>query len=104
MQKKDLLQRDRFINHIEKYIELFLQDDSKNAVIAIDGKWGCGKTFVVKKLIENIDALKYKSEVEQNRRYLVSYYNSWKYDYYLCCILLCIRVIIINSTRKRNRT
>lgn len=82
MQKKDLLQRDRFINNIEKYIELFLQDDSKNAVIAIDGKWGCGKTFVVKKLIENIDVLKYKSEVEQNRRYFVSYYNSWKYDYY----------------------
>lgn len=82
MQKKDLLQRDRFIYNIEKYIDLFLQDDSKSAVIAIDGKWGCGKTFVVEKLIENIDVLKYKNEAERNRRYFISYYNSWKYDYY----------------------
>lgn len=81
MEKRDLLQRDRFIENTKRYIQILLED-ANGASIAIDGKWGCGKTFVVNKLIDEIDVLKLKSDVSGSPRYFLSYYNSWKYDYY----------------------
>ena len=82
MDKKDLLQRDKFIENTQKYIQLFLEDN-KNASIAIDGRWGCGKTFVVKSLINEFDIMKCQDDdTIEKKRYFVSYYNSWEYDYY----------------------
>ena len=81
MKKRDLLQRDRFIENTKRYIQILLED-ANGAAIAIDGKWGCGKTFVVNKLMDEIDVLKLKSDVSGSPRYFLSYYNSWKYDYY----------------------
>ena len=81
MKKRDLLQRDRFIENTKRYIQILLED-ANGAAIAIDGKWGCGKTFVVNKLMDEIDVLKLKSDVSGSPRYFLSYYNSWKFDYY----------------------
>ena len=66
----DLLNRQPFIDGVLRVIDV-LSNSHKNACYAIDGKWGAGKTFVLKKLEEQIP-----------EKYHVFNYNCWKYDYY----------------------
>ena len=42
---------------------------------AIDGEWGCGKTWILKKL---------ECQLAKNSdiRYLIFHYNAWKNDFY----------------------
>lgn len=79
MKKLDILQRDEFVKQLEKMIENISANKSSTC-FAINGKWGCGKTFV-------LDMLQEKLEVKQNEEtadneYFVIRYNSWKFDYY----------------------
>ncbi len=76
---EDLLNRQPFIDKVKKIIELQAAQ-KKTACFAINGSWGVGKTFVLKKLEEQLE-----EEVDpdtKNEKYLIFHYNCWQYDYY----------------------
>lgn len=66
----DRLNRAAFVDALEKIIDKKLED-AEGFSFAIDGRWGCGKTFIINMLEERI-----------KDKYLVINYNCWKYDYY----------------------
>jgi len=90
--KDDKLNRNKWISKIIKLIS-----NMSNSIIAIDGKWGSGKTFIAKQMIEiineklnlenNENGSSYLSEVSNidfNQIEITSsfaiYYNAWEYD------------------------
>ena len=94
MDKLDILQRDEFVKQLERMIEN-ISENKASTCFAINGKWGCGKTFV-------LDMLQEKLEVEQNEKiadnkYFIIRYNSWKFDYYeepvIALVASIVRVI-----------
>lgn len=88
MQKTDLLQRGEYIGLLENIVEGKLKQH-EGFSIAIDGKWGCGKSFIVEKLEERL----------KNRNYMVLHYNCWENDFYEEPLVAIIHSIIdaINS-------
>ena len=66
----DKLNRTAFIDTLEKIIDKKFAD-FEGFSFAIDGRWGCGKTFIINMLEERI-----------KQKYLVINYNCWKHDYY----------------------
>lgn len=50
----DVLNRDGFVNKIFNIINV-ITENKKNCSFAIDGKWGSGKTFVLKLLQEKLE-------------------------------------------------
>ena len=77
----DKLNRTAFIDTLEKIIDKkFSEQDAFS--FAIDGKWGCGKTFIVNMLEERL-----------KNKYLVIKYNCWKYDYYEEPVMAIMTVI-----------
>ena len=77
----DLLNREAFVSSIEKVIDLTKQTGFS---IGIDGKWGCGKTFVLNLLEEKLN----------NGPYLLFHYDCWKYDYYEEPLIALLYVIV----------
>ena len=73
-EKIDILNRDEFINHVIEIVNK-AADNNGNMTFAINGEWGCGKTFVLKKIEERL-------ENDENKKFLVIPYNCWQYDYY----------------------
>lgn len=71
MQKKDLLQRDEYIGLLESIVEGKIKQH-EGFSLAIDGKWGCGKSFILEKLEKKL----------RNHNYLVLHYNCWENDFY----------------------
>ena len=108
--KDDKLNRNKWISKIVRLIS-----DMSNSIIAIDGKWGSGKTFIAKQMIEiineklnlenNENGSSYLSEVPNidfNQIEITSsfaiYYNAWEYDNdndpmksFLYYLLLCVK-------------
>ncbi|MCQ2049464.1 MAG: KAP family NTPase [Candidatus Saccharibacteria bacterium] len=66
----DKLDRAEFVDSLFKIIERKFEAKT-GFTFAIDGRWGCGKSFIVEMLEEKI-----------KDKYLVIKYNCWKYDYY----------------------
>lgn len=79
MDKLDILQRDEFVKQLERMIENISANKSSTC-FAINGKWGCGKTFVLDMLQEKLEAE--QTEKNAGNKYFVIRYNSWKFDYY----------------------
>lgn len=77
----DRLNRTDFVETLEKIIDKKF-NDFDGFSFAIDGRWGCGKTFIVNMLQERI-----------KNKYLVIKYNCWKYDYYDEPVLAIMSVI-----------
>jgi hypothetical protein len=77
----DRLNRIFFVETLEKIIEKKF-NDFDGFSFAIDGRWGCGKTFIVNMLEERI-----------KDKYLVIKYNCWKYDYHEEPIVAIMSVI-----------
>jgi Predicted P-loop ATPase len=79
--EQDKLNRNVFVDTLEKIInKKFSEQDGFS--FAIDGKWGCGKTFIVNMLEERL-----------KNKYLVIKYNCWKYDYYEEPVMAIMSVI-----------
>lgn len=81
--KKDYLQREAFINRLVSIINLVNNDSSnqKGSIsIAVNGQWGCGKSFVLDLLEEKISPV--QSMDTFDNRYHVIRYNCWENDYY----------------------
>lgn len=72
--KIDILNRDEFINRVIQLVKL-ISSNKGNMTFAINGSWGCGKTFVLEEIERRLSD-------DQTKKYLVIHYNCWQYDYY----------------------
>ncbi|MCQ2755200.1 MAG: KAP family NTPase, partial [bacterium] len=80
MEKEDCLLRENFaVPDICALIDYHSKKES-NISFAIDGEWGCGKSFVLEMVEEKLKAEKTDNGLED--RYVVFHYNCWEYDYY----------------------
>ena len=71
MEKADLLGRNDFIEMLEKIVSN-KAEKLEGLSLAIDGKWGCGKSFIIREFEKKLIG----------RGYLVVHYNCWQNDYY----------------------
>ena len=67
---------------MDKLIQLTenISNSKTTTSFAINGVWGCGKTFVLDMFEEQLS--QYQSEETASDKYLIIHYNCWKYDYY----------------------
>lgn len=97
--KLDILNRDVFINQLLRLIES-ISDKKVSTSFAIDGAWGCGKSFVLDMLEEQMSVV--QLEETGKERYFIIRYNSWKYDYYdepLIAIVATLIAMIEEKTK-----
>ena len=85
---KDLLKRDAVINDICNIVRE-RRDSRVGSAIALDGEWGCGKTFILRQVEEKL-----KNE------FLIFHYDSWENDYYEEP-LVGILTVFANSLNKK---
>ena len=83
MKKEDLLGRKDFIDMLEMVISTKV-NNQEGLSIAIDGKWGCGKSFIVRELEARLNGL----------GYLVVHYNCWQNDYYEEPLIAILSVLV----------
>lgn len=79
MEKQDILNRGQFIEDLFQMVENISVHKSSTC-FALNGKWGCGKSFVLDMFQEKLDNI--ISEETKNNKYFVIRYNSWGHDYY----------------------
>ena len=80
MERVDALNRGEFVNNLIKIIK-GLSSTKKTASVAMNGQWGCGKSFVLDMLEKELSVFhSYPEDVE--KKYFVFRYNCWQYDYY----------------------
>ena len=79
MDKLDILNRDEFVEQLVRLIEI-ISDNKTSTCFAINGAWGCGKSFVLDMFEGKLS--KIHSEETFNEKYFIVRYNCWKYDYY----------------------
>lgn len=79
MEKLDILSRDVFVEQLLRLMENISNNESSTC-FAINGSWGCGKSFVMDMFEEQLGLI--QSEETFTDKYFVIRYNSWKYDYY----------------------
>lgn len=79
MDKLDILNREEFV---EKLINLTenISANKTSTSFAIDGIWGCGKSFVLDMYEEQLSQI--QSEETNTDKYFIVRYNCWKRDYY----------------------
>ena len=70
----DFLKRDRFLEVLVNLVKQIAKEKS-GASFAINGDWGCGKTFVLDLFQEKLQGLK-------DDNFFIINYNCWQYDYY----------------------
>lgn len=71
----DILDRNEVIGNLTQLLET-LSNARASCTFALNGKWGTGKTFVLKMLEKQL------REAENNEKFIVFHYNCWQYDYY----------------------
>lgn len=79
MEKQDILNREQFIEDLFQMVENISVHKSSTC-FALNGKWGCGKSFVFDMFQEKLD--EFISEETKRNKYFVIRYNSWGHDYY----------------------
>lgn len=79
MNKLDILNRDSFVEQVLRLINN-ISNNKASTCFAINGTWGCGKSFVLDMLEDQLNVI--QSEETFTDRYFVIRYNSWKFDYY----------------------
>lgn len=79
MDKLDVLNRDAFVEQLVRLMNN-LSDKKSSTCFAINGAWGCGKSFLLDIFEERLG--KIQSEKTFKEKYFVVRYNSWRYDYY----------------------
>ena len=79
MNKLDILNRDSFVEQVLRLIDN-ISSNKASTCFAINGTWGCGKSFVLDMLEDQLNVI--QSEETFTDRYFVIRYNSWKFDYY----------------------
>lgn len=85
-QVADFLSRDKIIDLLKTVIET----QSKNSLgysFAIDGKWGCGKTWLLNELEAQLAE-------DKECNYLIFHYNAWENDFYEEPLVAILSVMI----------
>lgn len=67
----DYLSRGPYLELLKNIIEN--QNNKKGFSFAIDGEWGCGKTWIISEL---------ENQLNEKDNYLIFHYNAWKNDFY----------------------
>lgn len=99
MDKIDILNRDKYVERLLKIIQN-ISETKKSTCFAINGSWGCGKSFVLDMLEDQLNMI--QSEETNTDKYFVVRYDSWKYDYYeepLVAIVATIISLIEEKTK-----
>lgn len=79
MEKLDILNRDVFVEQLVRLMDN-ISSNKASTCFAINGSWGCGKSFVLDMFEEQLNLI--QSEETFTDKYFVVRYNSWKFDYY----------------------
>ena len=79
MEKLDILNRDAFVEQLLRLMDN-ISSNKASTCFAINGPWGCGKSFVLDMFEEQLNVI--QSEETYTDKYFVIRYNSWKFDYY----------------------
>ena len=85
MNSPDFLFRQPFIDLLKSIITN-QRDNSSGYSFAIDGEWGCGKTWILKELESQL--------ISENKEYLIFYYNAWENDFYEEPLVALLSVMI----------
>ena len=102
MAKLDILNREEFVDMLVNLTENISANRTSTS-FAINGAWGCGKSFVLDMYEERLDEV--QSEETAMDKYFVIRYNCWKYDYYeepLVAIVAAMIDIINQKTKLWN--
>ena len=83
MKKEDLLGRKEFVDMLETVISNKV-NNQEGLSLAIDGKWGCGKSFIAHELEARLNGL----------GYFVVHYNCWQNDYYEEPLVAILSVLV----------
>lgn len=78
-EKNDLLSRQFFVDNLIALVRQ-LADSNQGCTFAIDGQWGCGKSFVIDMFEQQLSL--FESPDAAGDRYAIFHYNCWQYDYY----------------------
>lgn len=79
MSKLDILNRSAFVEQLVHLVDN-ISINKSSTCFAINGQWGCGKSFVLDMFQERLEQI--QSEETFTDKYFVIRYNSWKFDYY----------------------
>lgn len=102
MDKLDILNREEFVDKLVTLTENISANKTSTS-FAINGVWGCGKSFVLDMYEERLNAI--QSEETANDKYFIIRYNCWKYDYYeepLVAIVAAMIDVINQKTKLWN--
>ena len=72
--RNDFLSRQPYLDLLKSIIAN-QRDNSAGYSFAIDGEWGCGKTWILTELENQL-------EEDPENKYLIFHYNAWKNDFY----------------------
>lgn len=78
-EKIDVLSRKEFVDNLVQLVRS-LADNGRGCTFAIDGVWGCGKTYVLDMFEKEIGFFQHPDAAGD--RYILFHYNCWQYDYY----------------------
>ena len=95
MNLPDLLSRQPYLDLLKSIITN-QRDNSFGFSFAIDGEWGCGKTWVLNELEKQL------AEDLENK-YLIFHYNAWKNDFY-DEPLVAILSVIVETLKKQKQS
>ena len=84
MNTSDLLSRQPYLNLLKSIITN-QRDNSFGYSFAIDGEWGCGKTWVLNEL---------ENQLKKENKYLIFHYNAWENDFYEEPLVAILSVMI----------
>lgn len=97
MRKVDILNRDEFVEQLLRLIE-HISSNNASTCFAINGTWGCGKSFVLDLFQERLEQI--QSEETYTDKYFVIRYNSWKFDYYEEPLVAIVSTMIADIEEK----
>lgn len=92
MQNKiDILNREPFVEQVFNLTET-ISANNGNTAFAINGEWGCGKSFVLDMIEEKLRNT--QREDSDENKYFVIKYNCWQYDFYEEPLIAFVSAII----------
>lgn len=99
MDKLDILNRKEFVDQLKKLVE-YISANKSSTCFAINGVWGCGKSFVLDMFENELEEI--QSEETNSDQYFIIRYNSWKYDYYEEPLVAIVASMISSIEEKTN--
>lgn len=91
MEKVDILNRSAFVARLLQLMDN-ISSNKASTCFAINGSWGCGKSFILDMLVEQLNVI--QSEETHTDKYFVIRYDSWKFDYYEEPLVAIVSTII----------